>query len=165
MRFFTILITLALCAGGASAQNPSHFVVNANNVNWTSTGMIVDSSVEVLINATGCCTPDRSVWCDPDGRMGCGTEPPIGPCVMGPEFRCDTVQCYSLVGRIGTGSCFFVGVSAVFVPTEGGELQLGFNDQTAAYGDNSGTYEVDVRTEGGTPVDARTWGKIKALYH
>ncbi len=83
------------------------------------------------------------------GKISYGSQNPscsgsnIGPAGCSAEAICTVAgPCGALVGRVGGGPAFVVGPKKT---ADGpGVLWLGVNDAAGAYGDNSGTFDVDV---------------------
>src|SRR4051812_42869522 len=106
---------------------------------WTDTG--VDVAGAVSLKASGTI------------QVG-GPEPNLGPagsttgCVAGPgafsgSWVANGFPCWSLIARVGNGPAFYVG-DGVTLTVPSGRLLLGVDDETAAFGDNSGSWTVQV---------------------
>jgi hypothetical protein len=78
-----------------------------------------------------------------------GDGPANPSCIAGPSeysgsWTAPGLPCWSLIGRIGNGTPFFIGDSARLNIKTPGELYLGVNDETGLFGDNSGSWTVQV---------------------
>jgi hypothetical protein len=114
------------------------------NQAWTHTGMFVNAGDDIRINATG------------GVAFSAGSEPlpPSGDpqsCLIaasGPygwrasPFPDAHLRCWSLIGRIGDGTAFYVGNEKIIHAPGSGELLLGVNDNVL--GDNSGSWVATV---------------------
>jgi len=70
----------------------------------------------------------------------CSGTPVFSP--TNPNYRCPSLNAFSLVGKINGGACIQLGTSGSFVATASGELRLYFNDDN--YGDDSGSWNACV---------------------
>lgn len=118
---------------------------------WTDTGIALHVGDSVSISATGTIyiagsDPGKS----PDGAVGC-IGPADGSIPPGP-FLTPGLTCFSLVGRIDTGTPFEVGASNSFQVATAGELYLGVNDNF--FGDNSGAWSASVTITSPPPAPA-----------
>ncbi len=113
---------------------------------WTDTGIDVTPGWKVSIETGGTIYISRD---DP------GTEPsgpavyckqPIRPKAQASDssFVAPGLPCWSLIGRIGKGAPFEVGVAKALSTATRGRLYLGVNDQTRYFDDNSGSWTVTV---------------------
>ena len=55
-----------------------------------------------------------------------------------------TNKAYGLIGKIGQGTCFFIGSSKTFTADNSGTLYLSVNDRVGTFGDNSGSWTVNL---------------------
>ncbi|MBI4422291.1 MAG: hypothetical protein HY554_01105, partial [Elusimicrobia bacterium] len=91
------------------------------------TGLFVNSGQRVSISGQGNWSPG-ALTVGPDGTAQTGG--------LSPSLRIG-----SLVGRVGGGQWFQIGVSTTFVAAQGGDLYLAMNDTN--YEDNAGLISVD----------------------
>lgn len=151
----TLLLGLVLpvtAASGATSSKTTVTDVVAKTVRvlatqpWTDTGIHLSSGSSVGFVASGVInvssgnpafsnTPAGRGAADPKCIASSTTKWGGGWIAMG-------LPCWSLIGRIGNGSPFEVGVIAEHKVTKPGELYLGVNDQSTAFGDNSGSWTV-----------------------
>ncbi|MBI4424766.1 MAG: hypothetical protein HY554_13625, partial [Elusimicrobia bacterium] len=103
------------------------------------TGLFVNSGQNVLIAAQGSWSPG-GVSVGPAGGAATGG--------LGAGLKLG-----ALVGRVGNGPWFYVGVSSSFVAAQGGDLYLAMND--TFYDDNAGAIPVDFSIVVSTV--AKTW--------
>lgn len=128
------------------------------NVEWFDTGLdiLADSRVTIIASNWVIYGVPREMISNADGLS------PLtdGKHAAGPGHLCDSAPSLSLVGKIGgttevgTGTPLpqmsslrgagCVGTSYTAVMNTGGRLFLGFNDQTTAFSDNSGHFQVRV---------------------
>jgi hypothetical protein len=103
---------------------------------WTDTGIQVAQGQAVSTTASGLI---RIAGSDP------GKDPGGDPrCVADATFLLPGAACWSLIGRIGSGQPFALGVNGTHAAAGSGVLSLGVNDQVNEFGDNSGTWTVRV---------------------
>ena len=62
----------------------------------------------------------------------------------GDDWTAEGLPCWSLIGRLGNGSPFEIGDGGTFRVLRPGVLYLGVNDQADAFGDNSGSWTVQI---------------------
>ncbi len=108
---------------------------------WTSSGVTVAAGDQVRISANGRVKIGESdPWKGPDGNPLDGTG--RDTCNAGAGFAAPGLRCWSLVGRVGSGSPFTVWTGTSFTARSGGTLWLGVNDDY--FGDNSGAWSAGV---------------------
>jgi hypothetical protein len=138
-----ILTTMVVLLGSASPALAATAVSVPATQPWTDTGMDVSGSV--TLQPTG--TIDVG---GPEGSLGPGgsqTGCVAGPSSFSGQWVLNGVPCWSLIGRVGNGQPFGVGGGGTFhLPS--GRLYLGVDDEVAAFGDNSGSWTVQVGTNG-----------------
>ncbi len=108
---------------------------------WTSSGVTLAAGDQVRISANGRVKIGESdPWKGPDGNAldGSGRD----TCSAGAGFAAPGLRCWSLVGRVGSGSPFTVWNGTSFTARTGGTLWLGVNDDY--FGDNSGAWSAGV---------------------
>jgi hypothetical protein len=105
---------------------------------WGDTGVNVAAGASVSITASGTeryTVTRQDCYSTPAGFPWGGTT--AGPCgftcpdynsVFYPQTPAPGLPCFSLIGRIGSGSPFEVGYGTTFVSQSAGELYLGYND-------------------------------------
>lgn len=113
-------------------------------VEWFDTGISINSGDEIQISASGFV---KIAGSDPSGYSPEGVVETTEADVA--KLLCPTTNKeYSLVGKIGTGGCFDVGSSRIIVAQNSGNLYLSSNDRVGLFGDNSGSWNVDVVVNG-----------------
>jgi hypothetical protein len=115
------------------------------NQPWTDTGIDLNQGDQVTITASGTIKIEPS---DP-GKTPAGDPSCIGPTGRKIDPTSETwltpgLTCWSLVGRIGDGAPFQIGTSLSFPVETGGRLYLGVNDENGRFGNNSGSWTVDI---------------------
>jgi len=138
----TLTTTALVLVGAATAQAATITATVSATRAWTDSG--VDVSRSVTLEAIGTI------------NVG-GPEDPLGPagsttgCVAGPgrysgQWVFNGPPCWSLIGKVTeNGEPFKVGTGGTFsVPR--GRLYLGVDDEVGAFGDNSGSWAVQVFT-------------------
>lgn len=108
---------------------------------WTDTGIDVDVAGEVTLEADG-----TIIVGGPEGNLG-----PAGStagCVASNsqysgQWVANGFPCWSLIARVGDYAPFMIGEGGTFM-VPAGRLFLGVNDEVAAFGDNSGSWTVQV---------------------
>ena len=112
---------------------------------FTDTGISLEAGETISIVATGtasCCSGAMPVG--PKGKAISG-HVCRGALWVGP-FTAPGVNCWSLIGRIGTSSAaFYVGRTFCVSTPTAGELFLGFNDNY--YPDNTGGFTATIKTK------------------
>lgn len=66
----------------------------------------------------------------------------VPECAAASDFVAPSLPCWSLIGRVGSGTPFYVGTTKGFSVTTPGRLFLGVNDNV--FGDNSGSWAATV---------------------
>lgn len=137
------------------ARSEGTTVTIPGNQGWTHTGMFVNAGDEVRINATGGVA----------FSAGSEPQPPSGDpqrcltAASGPNgwraspFPDVHLRCWSLIGRIGDGTAFYVGNEKILHAPNSGELLLGVNDNVL--GDNSGSWVASVNVPSAGPTGDR----------
>jgi hypothetical protein len=109
----------------------------------TNTGVTVPAGIVLKITASGTVFVTSSYSVSPAGTQSC--IPSTNYPGENPPFLAANLPCWSLIGRIGNGPPFEIGMSAT-ITTTAGPLYLSVNDNYFA--DNSGSWLVDIK-EGG----------------
>ena len=141
-------VVALLAIGSAPASGPStrKFVIPALRAQWRDTGLLIKAGASAKVTLTGgdatCHTPSASDC--PVGKSAgytCSTNPVVGPEQPGPAG--DAIPYGDLAGKVGVnGKPFAIkGSASARGP---GALYLVYNDCATAYGDNGGSYQVDV---------------------
>jgi hypothetical protein len=137
--------TMGAAAGAAAAQEaPTDDVTTsvAPTQGWTATGVILTAGSDVAIRASGSIHFGQG----PIDRMAPAGLPwgPQCDAVAGPgaQWVAPGLDCYALIGRIGSGQPFVIGNGASVDAAVDGELMLAVNDDNFA--DNSGAWSVAV---------------------
>jgi hypothetical protein len=150
-----------MVASAAAAQDaPTDGVITSAvpAQGWTATGVMVSAGTDVAISATGTIHFGQP----PIDRM-----PPAGlpwgpqcEAIAGPgaQWVVPGLDCYALIGRIGSGQPFVIGNGASIDAAADGELMLAANDDNFA--DNSGEWSATVSvpkpSAAGTAAEAGT---------
>jgi LPXTG-motif cell wall-anchored protein len=148
LSLFAAIAVPGTVAGAATTAPVTVKVSSATH--WTSTGITVTSGESVTINASG----DIHFGPPPIADMTPLGRPPVA-CANQHErtvipFPAPTLNCWSLIGRIGTGPPFAVGTHKTITAAATGALQLGINDNRLQ--DNTGSWTSTTSvTPGGTP--------------
>lgn len=106
------------------------------NQGWTDTGLNVRNSDQITFVATGQIrlSANRTHIAGPGGAGA----------IRSPNFPVPAVPAGALIGRIGEGAPFLIGLSrAPIAMPGGGRLYLGINDDDVR--DNSGSFEVRIQ--------------------
>ena len=119
------------------------------NPKGNTTDIYISPGDNVSISASGTWTWQGSNTVGPTGNG----EPAGGG--FG-DWEIEGVSKYSLVGRIGSGSWFYIGTDVQLVASSSGYLSFNMNDDFPA--DNGGSLTVQVTINGGCPVNARIGG-------
>jgi hypothetical protein len=111
---------------------------------WTNTKVTVPAGDELGISADG------QITASPAGTVGPAGDPSCTPArnYPGRAFPAPGLPCYSLIARIGNGTPFEVGTSALITAAASGVLFLGINDNS--FSGNSGSWNVKIKL-GGLP--------------
>jgi hypothetical protein len=113
---------------------------------WTDTKIHLSVGDDLLLKASG--TINVSSGNPQFDNTPAGQGPADPQCIgnsdtpWGDDWIAEGLPCWSLIGRIGNGTPFFVGSEYLSVVKQPGELYLGVNDQKGAFGDNSGSWTV-----------------------
>jgi hypothetical protein len=122
-------------------------LVVSGTQDWTNTKVTVPAGDELGITAGGQITVSPTETVGPAGDPSC-TPAQNYP---GAAFPAPSLPCYSLIARIGNGTPFEVGTSALVTATSSGVLYVGINDDT--FSGNSGSWTVNIKL-GGLPPPA-----------
>lgn len=122
-------------------QHVTLVTVQANNPNWTDTGVALQAHHALTITAQG--IVNNGLYATgPSGRSlaeySCGS--PSGYTVVAASLRCS-----SLIGKIGNGNPFQANYVNV-TNSAAGELFLTMNDAVGTFGDNTGHWTVTITT-------------------
>jgi hypothetical protein len=155
-----LMASLLVVAGDADAQ--VHFVIDPT-LQWQGTGVQVNVGDCIKITASGLiCVSTCPPSPQPD-PTGCCPEFP-DPCsctgVAGGGYLVPGVTRYSLVGKIGAGAPFYIGVDLEMVSVDAGELFLAVNDDF--YPDNDGHFDAWITStpQCGAIPTLTEWGMI-----
>jgi hypothetical protein len=155
-----LLLSLAVpvtAAAAATTTTTTTVTVPATQP-WTGTGISLPAGT-VSFKASGTINVAGG---DPDGNNTPNGDGPANPtCIAGPgeysgSWTAPGLPCWSLIGRVGNGTPFFIGDSANLDIKTPGELYLGVNDETGYFGDNSGSWTVQVTSAPSTPSPSPT---------
>jgi hypothetical protein len=142
-----LLLALLVPTNAASATTLSSTTVTVPAAQpWTGTGISLPVGT-VSFDASGTINVAGGA---PGGDNTPNGDGPANPsCIAGPDqysgsWTAPGLPCWSLIGRIGNGTPFFIGDSARLDIKTAGELYLGVNDETGQFGDNSGSWTVQV---------------------
>jgi Cutinase len=113
---------------------------------WTNTKVTVPAGDNLGITAGGQITVSPTETVGPAGDPSC-TPTQNYP---GGAFPAPSLPCYSLIARIGNGTPFEVGTSALVTATSSGVLFVGINDDT--FSGNSGSWTVNIKLGGLPPL-------------
>ena len=137
--------TMGASAAAAAAQDAPTDDVTTSVVptqGWTATGVTLRAGTDVAIRASGHIRFGQQ----PIDRMAPAGLPRGPQCeaVAGPgaQWVAPGLDCYALIGRIGSGEPFVIGNGASIDVVADGELMLAANDNNFA--DNSGAWSVAV---------------------
>lgn len=138
--------------GGTAAATTTTVTVNANDPSFIDSGVAVTLKKSFSITATGSAKwtqvspstgPNGYQFAQSNGTHTCGYDQ-YHP-YEAPSFQAPGLNCWSLVGRIGTtGAIFFIGTSLKMAAPISGELYLAFNDDY--YPNNSGDFVATITT-------------------
>jgi len=149
----SLLATLALVPTGAGAATTAPVPVQISSARrWTNTGITVTAGESVTINASGYIHfgPPPIEHMSPAGKQPAACANQHERTVI--HFPSPSLNCWSLIGRIGTGPPFAVGVHKTIVAPATGKLQLGINDNRLE--DNSGSWTSTISVAPGGSVPA-----------
>lgn len=153
-----LVVALVIPATEASASTSSKTVAVPAGQPWTDSGISLPAG-SVSLKASGVINVSSG---DPQfSETPAGDGPADPTCVAGPgaysgSWTAPGLPCWSLIGRIGNGAPFYVGNSYQAVIKNPGELYLGVDDETAAFGDNSGSWSVQASWTSSSPSCAYT---------
>jgi LPXTG-motif cell wall-anchored protein len=130
----------AAVAGAAPTKAPVTVTVSSTRP-FTPTGVIVKTGETITINASGIVNfgPTEIARMAPAGRPRSACRGSAGPDAL---FTAPALNCWSLIGRIGTDAPFQVGRATRFRATSDGPLRLGINDNQFA--DNRGAWTATI---------------------
>jgi hypothetical protein len=142
-RFAALRLTVVLLVLGMASEGQTVTVLATQP--WTDTGVFLNQGDVVGIVASG----TINYW---SGVGGCSIPWPGYPgCIVSPagipwpgpcsgSAVAPGLACVSLIGMIGTGAPFEVGIGSAVTAQTSGELMLGVNDGNGAFGDNTGSW-------------------------
>jgi serine/threonine protein kinase len=111
---------------------------------WTDTHIYLPENSHIALVATGIINVyggRADSYKTPDGGPACIAS----PTAFGGRWTAMGLPCWSLVGRVGDGKPFEVGSTFADHSVDGsGELYLGVNDETGSFGDDSGSWSVEI---------------------
>src|SRR5436190_17278537 len=144
-----VMAAPAPVASAASTDKPVTVEV-AGNRRWTPTGVTVKTGDSITIDASGSIHfrpfPIDSVSPAGQSQKTCAAltnrQGKVAP------FPAPDLDCWSLIGRIGTDAPFQVGTRTSFNATSDGELQLGVNDNQLP--DNTGSWQATISVKAGS---------------
>jgi PA-IL-like protein len=122
--------------GTAVVTPASGYTVSAQQA-WSNTGIVLNRGEVFTVNATG------------EIATGGGDNPKSTPGGSGrtePGNPLPGVATGTLIGRIGNGQPFVIGTQTRVTAPAAGQLFLGINDTN--FGDNQGTYQVEIQRTG-----------------
>lgn len=125
------------------SKSTIHSIIVPANIYWVKTGILIDTGQHITMQVTGMVNTSGGTAranSDPNGNIK------FDICL---EDTCalKNFDYGALVGRIGGGNPFRIGVYTEIVAVSSGELELTVNDQEKYYYDNFGEFQVslDVR--------------------
>jgi hypothetical protein len=143
----SVVAAPASIAHAEPTTQPIDVIVGSSKI-WTSTGVTVKTGESITVDASGLI----HFGPPPINRIGPKGRPRAACAKQGVTraFPAPALDCWSLIGRIGTEPPFEVGSHSSFNATSDGELFLGINDNQLA--DNSGSWKttISVTASGGT---------------
>jgi hypothetical protein len=151
MFVLTLMATVVFAASTCLAYD---FEVRGNQT-WQKTGVSVEAGACIEFAATGeICA--HWCWIDYDYKDPRGCSPRIAdPCgdrgIADSNYLVPGVWKYSLVGKIGNGTPFYVGDMNTIIASNSGDLYLAYNDQH--YSDNVGSFYVTFSAPCGSIAD------------
>lgn len=109
---------------------------------WTNTKVTVAAGDNIGITADG------QISVSPTESVGPAGDPSCTPAqeYPGAAFPAPDLPCWSLIARIGNGTPFEVGTSALITNAASGVLFLGINDNS--FSGNSGSWNVNIKLGG-----------------
>ena len=112
------------------------------NEEWHNTGIMLRAGEKVTITASGTV---KIAGSDP-GQSPEGETETVPDNVA--KLLCPSIdKKYSLIAKIGAGDCFYIGSSKTFQVDQSGQFYLSVNDRKGLFGDNSGSWTVEVKIE------------------
>jgi hypothetical protein len=149
-----VLLPLLLIVAPAAVAAPVGATVEVQSTQpWTDTGLDVVAGRPASVAASGSIRiawsdPGKSPSADTPGRPEATGVDCVAENVDGRAWTAPGLYCWTLIARIGTdGVPFEVDNGMRFTPTTSGRLYLGVNDETNAFGDNSGSWTAEVRPD------------------
>jgi hypothetical protein len=140
-RVLRICIAALACALAVSAAAFAKDLAIPGQQMWTDTGVDVAAGTQLTISANGSIRfSSTDAGKTPDGDPAC-TAPP--------SFLAPGLTCYSLVGRIGSGTPFEVASQDTLIAGNSGRLFLAPNDDS--FFDNSGSWQAHIEGAGQFP--------------
>jgi hypothetical protein len=135
------LIAMPPSVAGAAPTKAPVTVTVLSTRKFTPTGVTVKTGEKVTIKATGIVNfgPTSIDHMAPGGRPLSACTGTAGP---GGGFTAPALNCWSLIGRIGTEAPFEVGSATTFRATSDGALRLGLNDNE--FQDNRGAWTATI---------------------
>lgn len=127
-----LLILLFFAPARGNGDTTTQVSVQANQP-WTDTGIDLAGGSNVSITASGTIATAGSDSKTPAGAPECGAPS---------DFVAPGLPCWSLIGRIGSGTPFYVGTTKGFSVDTSGRLFLGVNDNV--FSDNFGSWAATV---------------------
>lgn len=103
---------------------------------WQNTGVIVKVGERVNMVASGTWSHKAEPYYGPEGYEKYDDGAPLPTAKVG-----------SLIGRIGSGTPFFIGTEISFVANSEGHLQLSMNDAVGTFGNNEGSLTVQIEVQ------------------
>jgi hypothetical protein len=137
---FALAVAAAVLLTPSAAQASVDDVVVPGASAWTATGITVYPGVLTVVASGTIEIATNGAPMDPNG---------YGTCVAGGGWVAPGLPCYSLIGRIGEGPPFALGSNSVHLLDQSGPLYLGVDDEAAAFGDNSGAWNVRIEANTG----------------
>lgn len=120
----------------AATTGSGEGITVSSQAQWTPTGLTVQRGETLVINAEGeiRISPDANDRATPNGIIAQRYDPraPLPRTLVG-----------ALIGRIGNGQPFGIGMNATFQAPGSGPLYLGINDSNVS--DNEGSFQVTVQ--------------------
>lgn len=122
------------------SESINHTLVIPANIYWVKTGVLINTGQHITIQATGIVNTMGGTAqsnSDPNGNLK------LDICL---EDTCalKNFDYGALVGRIGEGNPFRIGVYIEMVAESSGELELTVNDEKDYYYDNFGEFQVSL---------------------
>jgi serine/threonine protein kinase len=114
--------------------------VDASAPQGVGTGLVIQNGTRIDFSASG-------TWSLADVPPGVNSNPTTAagrPGYYEPDSNLPSVPVGALVGRIGSGSWFYIGTGNTIIASTSGELQLAHNDRIQYHTDNSGSVLVSI---------------------